>query len=134
MFEPFARGQLPRVGLIFIRPVNKQRFSDEVLARSESPKPAVVTVVAIITHEKEVIGRNANRSVVITLADLLRVDVDYVRLLNLVVIDIEITVTQFQIFTGKANDSLHKTNIWIFRRPERHDIASLDGASGQVFL
>src|SRR5262245_21984522 len=78
--KPFPHGQLLRVWFVLIRPVDEERLSDEVFARSQSPKPAVIAVVTISSHEEEVIARNADWSEVITPADLLGVEGEIVRL------------------------------------------------------
>jgi len=130
VFKPFPRRQILRVWFVLIRPVNEQRLSDEVFAGSQSPKPTVIAVVTIISHEEEVIGRNADWTEVITPSDFLGVDVDNVRLVDLAVINEKDAVTQFQRLAGKSNNALHKTNIRIFRGPQRNDIASMDDASG----
>src|SRR5919199_1002690 len=46
-----------------VRPVNDQRLADDVVARNESPIPAIERVVPVITHSKESIGRNYDLAV-----------------------------------------------------------------------
>src|SRR5208337_4284635 len=61
MIKPIAHGW--RSGKIVVqtarRPVNQERTSDDILARHESPVPAVLAVIAIVTQNEIVaVGDN----------------------------------------------------------------------------
>src|SRR5262249_18642317 len=100
------------VWLVFIRPVDEQWSSNEALTRSKTPKPAVVTIVAVVAHHEKVICRDTDRAEVVTAIHFTSVDVHDIWFVQLPAVDVYVTVPDFESFAGQADHAFHQTHVW----------------------
>ena len=151
--------QLLRRGAI--RPVNEERFTDDVVPGNKSPIPAVETVIAIVPHRKIPPGRynqfvaldvplnlprpfRYHRRAVQGIADRREGIVQgvitrggivhHVRLIQQFPVDVDVLVDQLQMVAWQTDDPLHKVlmiGIGIF---ENNDVAAFQGPVRQKFL
>ena len=142
------------LGARVVRPVNDQRFADNILARHESPIAAVERLVAVIAHSEKIarrhhdfavlhiffehhLRRRINRRIRICRREIVAIRIDVIELVNNIrlvqqmPVQKNLLVLEVDSVAGHAHDPLHEGLLDIDRITENDDVAAVNVLIGQ---
>src|SRR5678815_1303051 len=96
-----------RIRITLIRPVDEEWLADQRTAGNEPKIPAIAAVVAVVAHHEERTGRDGHRRNVLKLAKRRLDSMHDIRLVELLIIDVDIAVANFEsclLYTSDAAD------------------------------
>ncbi len=116
-----------------VGPVDEERLSDDAVSIHEPPEPAVVAVVAIVTHDKKLSLGNGGGAEVVPRINTVGDGVYFVRLLHQGAVQKQDFVSDFDLIAGYADHPFHERSrhSCLRWRPKRNDVSAIDLPAGQ---
>src|SRR6266571_7493969 len=117
---------LPGIPVLVVRPPDHERPALDVIARHETPRPAVFAVVAVVPHaEQGVLGDAGRRVIVLIEIQSLRIAVNLVFLLDRLAVDVHLPVADLEHLTRQPDHPLDVILLGLLRVLEHDDVAAL---------